>query len=95
MGPPVEIISMIKMLQQSVLFYQFQFLLAFSRTTVAYTWTALINNNINIDNQGDLAPSIQIFANQFTCITREKLRAFVLKAAISGPHLYLFMNVWQ
>ena len=32
------------------------------------------------------APVNSIYANQFKCITAEKLRVFVLKVAISGPH---------
>ena len=59
------------------LFLQFQFLLALSRTTV-------INNNIDNRVPG---PLNLIFANQFKCITRVKLRVFVLKVAISRPHL--------
>ena len=41
----------------------------------------------NIDNQGPRALLNSIFANQFKCITWEKLRVFVLKFAISDPHL--------
>ena len=41
----------------------------------------------NIDDQGPRAPLNSIFANQFNCITREKMRVFFLKFAISGPHL--------
>ena len=40
----------------------------------------------NIDDQGPRAPLNSIFANQFKCITREKLKVFVLKFAFSGPH---------
>ena len=32
-------------------------------------------------------PLNSIFANQLKCLTREKLRVFALKVAISGPYL--------
>ena len=35
-------------------------------------------------------PLNSIFANQFECITRKKLRVSVLKVAITGPHLTLY-----
>ena len=41
----------------------------------------------NIDNQGPHAPLNLIFANQFKCITRKKLRDLVLKFAIPSLHL--------
>ena len=41
----------------------------------------------NINDHGPRAPLNSIFANQFKYITLEKLRVFVLKFAISGPHL--------
>ena len=46
---------------------------------------AIINNNI--DDQGLRASLNLVFVNQFKCVTRKKLRAFVLKVVISGPHL--------
>ena len=54
-----------------------------------------INDNIHIDNQGARAPSIQITADHFQCMTRKKLRVFVLKVAIPDPDLTFFMNVMQ
>ena len=62
------------------MFLHFQFLLASPRTT-------LINNNI--DNQEARAPSIR-FCQPIEIITQAKLRGFVLKAAISGPHLNFY-----
>ena len=40
-----------------------------------------------MEDQGPLVPLNSIFANQFKRITRKKLRAFVLKVAISDPHI--------
>ena len=42
--------------------------------------------NKNIDDQGPGAHPNPILANQFKCLAREKLRFFVLKGAIVGPH---------
>ena len=53
--PPIEMLLLIRMSQKRLLFLQFQFLLAFSRTTV-------INNNID---PGGLGPLNLIFTNQF------------------------------
>ena len=50
----------------------FQFLLAFMRMQ-QYTSTT---EYINVDNQVAWAPSNQIFAVQFKCITREKFMVF-------------------
>ena len=61
-------------------FFSFKLLLAFLCSTV-------INNNVYINDQEVRAPSIQNFADQFICVTREKFRVFVLKVAILGPHL--------
>ena len=49
-----------------------------------YTHTRVITNNF--DDQGARAPTNSIFANQFKCMTRVKLRACVLKIATPGPH---------
>ena len=62
------------------MFIQFQFLVGFLRTTV-------INNSINVDDQGAQCPSIQTFANQIKCITWEKFKVFFLKVATFGLHL--------
>ena len=59
-------------------------LLASSRRT-------LINNNINIDDQGAVVPSVQIFANQFKRKNPKKFSIFVLKVVTSGPYL-IFMT---
>ena len=48
-----------------------------------YTCTTVITNNI--DDQ-EARPHQFHFANQLKCITRVKLRDFVLKAATLGPH---------
>ena len=77
-GPPsIEMQPVIKMSQKRLLFFQFQFLLASSRTTA-------INNNSDLGGPG---PLNLIFANQFKCITQVKLRVFILKVTNSGPHL--------
>ena len=68
----IEMLSMTKLWQKSLLFLQFQFLLA------------LVNN---IDDQWARVPLNSIFANQFKCIPWKKLRVFFLKFAISGHHL--------
>ena len=49
-GPPIEMLPMIKMSPKRLLFLQFQFILASSRTTV-------INNNID---PGDLGPVLKL-----------------------------------
>ena len=67
----IEMLSMTKLRQKSLLFLQFQFLLA------------LVNN---INDQWAQVPLNSIFANQFKCISWKKLRVFVLKLAISGHH---------
>ena len=54
--PPIEMLPMIKMSQKRLLFFQFEFVSAPSRTKV-------INNNIN---RGDPGYLNLIFANQFT-----------------------------
>ena len=46
---PIEMLPMIKMSQKRLLFFQFQFLLASSRTTV-------INNNIDPEGPGPPGP---------------------------------------
>ena len=61
---------MTKMWQQSLLFLHFHFLLVFLRTAT-YTRAKVINNDINIDEQGTRATSIQNFANPFKCLTRQ------------------------
>ena len=53
------------------MFFQFQFLLAFSRTNSI----RVQQTNINIDDQVARAPFNQIFAIQFKCTIREKFRA--------------------
>ena len=65
----------------------FQFLLAFPRIQ-QYT-KYYIQTNINIDDQVARAPSNQIFAIQFKCITRKKFKVFVLKVTTLGPHLII------
>ena len=47
------------------------------------------NKNINNDDQVARASQIQIFTNQFKCVTHQKFRGFVLKVATTGPHLIL------
>ena len=64
---------------KSLLFIQFQFFLAFLPTTV-------INNNINVDILRARASSIQIFVNHLKCLTQERFKIFILKAATSGLH---------
>ena len=51
------------------------------------TRTPVINHNIKNDDQEALAPSVQIFADQFKCKTRKKFRIFALKVATSGIRL--------
>ena len=75
-----------KNVKHSLLLLQFQFLLAFLRTT-GHAFNSIINNNINVDDHRARVLSILIFANQFVYITREKSRVFDLKVATSGPHL--------
>ena len=76
-GPSqIEMLPMIKMSQKRLLLF-LQFLLASSRTTA-------INNIIDPRGTG---PLNLIFANQFKCITRVKLRIFFLKVANAGRHL--------
>ena len=57
----IEMLPMIKIWQQSILFLQF--LLAFPRIHSFHS----TNNNIDLDEKGARAPSIQIFANLFKC----------------------------
>ena len=70
-------LPMIKASQKRLLFLQFQFLLASSRTTV-------INNNTDPGGPGQLN---LIFANQFKRITPVKLRVVIQKVAPYEPHL--------
>ena len=71
---------------KKVLFLDFQFLLASSRTTVhAYN----TNYQIILTTRRP-GPHQFNFANQLKCITRVKLRGFVLKVATSGPHLIFY-----
>ena len=63
------------------LFIQFQFFLTFSCTIT------VINNDIDVNDQGAQSPSIQIFVNHFKGITREKFKVFVLKLATSDFYL--------
>ena len=72
---------MTQLWQKAYCFFSFSF---FSIFRAQRFLLAFMNN---IDNQGARAPLNSIFANQFKCITREKLRVFVLKFAIPGPHL--------
>ena len=60
--PPIEMLPKIKILQKRLLFLQFEFLLGSLRTTVGYTRTTVINNNIDPGGPG---PFNLIFANQF------------------------------
>ena len=80
--PPTEMPLMIKIWQKSLLFLQFQFLLDFSRTT--YTCSTVINNNI--DNQGAKVPQFNFYKLIYMRYPGE-IKIFVLKAAVSGPHL--------
>ena len=64
--PPIEMLPIIKRVTTKPLVYSASISLAFSRTT------AVTDNNINGDDQGAWAPSIQFFVNQIKCITREK-----------------------
>ena len=57
-----------------------------------YNTLRVEQTNINIDNQVAWAPSNQIFAIQFKCITREKLKVFVLKVVTLGPHLIILLT---
>ena len=66
--------TMDKNVTKSLLFFHFQFLLAFLLTTV-------LNNNID-DTRG---PTQFNFANQFNCIIQMKLKVFVLKVATIDP----------
>ena len=75
-GPPQSKCHQLQKCHKKALLLQFLFMV-FWRTSV-------INNNI--DNHGP-APLNSNFANLFKCVTRVKLRAIVLKIAISGPHL--------
>ena len=50
-----------------------------------FSLTTVTNNNV--EDQGCRVLPTSIFASQFKRITRRKWRVFVLKIAISGPHL--------
>ena len=54
--------------------------------------TVINNNNDDLGGPGFLN---SFFGNQFKCITRVKLRVFVLKVATSGAHVTFFMNIMQ
>ena len=43
-----------------------------------------------MEDQGPQAPLNSIFANQFKRITRKKCRVFVLRVAISDPHIAFY-----
>ena len=53
----IEMLPMIKMITQSLLFLQFQFSLHFSSATV--TGTTAVSSIINIDDQGPRAPQLK------------------------------------
>ena len=75
--PSIEILPMTKICQKSLLFLQFQF---------SIFLLATVTNN-NMEDQGPRAPFNSIFASQFKRITRRKWSVFVLKVAISDPHI--------
>ena len=62
---------------------------AVSSSIFAYYSIRVQQTDIDIGDQLARAPSNQIFANQFKCTTRVKLRVFVLKVATSGYHLII------
>ena len=68
---------------KSLLFLQFQFLLASLRTTI-------INNN-----SGGPGPLNLIFANQLKCLARVKLKSFYPKNFYLSSSFNLFMNIMQ
>ena len=76
---PIEISPMTKCDKKAYSFFSFSFFLAF------FAYNSITNNNI--EDQGLRVPLNSIFASQFKRITRRKQRFFVLKVAISGPHL--------
>ena len=57
----------------------------FSRIT--YTRTTVMNNNIDDQRARDPQFKFCQHINPFICVSRAKLRLFVLRVAISGPHL--------
>ena len=61
--------------------------LSVSFSIFAYNSIRAQQTNTKIDDQVARAPSNQIFANQFKCITREKFRIFVLKVVSSVKKL--------
>ena len=76
---PIEISPMTKCDKKAYSFFSFSFFLA------SFAYNSITNNNIK--DQGLRVSLNSIFASQFKCITRRKQRVFVLKIAISGPHL--------
>ena len=74
---PIEISPMTKRDKKAKFF--FSFFLAF------FAYNSRTNNNI--EDQELRVHLNSIFASQFKRITRRKQRVFVLKVAISGPHL--------
>ena len=79
---PIEMLSITKMWQKKPIVSLVS--ASFSIFRVQPIRLAFVNN---IDDQGPRVPFNSIFANQVKCITREKLSVFVLKFAISGPHV--------
>ena len=83
--PRIEMPSMIKILTTK----PNAFSISVSFSIFAYNSILVQQTNINIGDQVAWAPSSQILASQFKYITLDKFRVFVLKAAISGPHLII------
>ena len=78
--PPIEMLLMIKMSQKRLLCLQFQFLLAFLRTTVKRT--TLINNNIDPGGPG---PLDLILANQLKWAPHNNIMGFLQYYYFRGP----------
>ena len=76
---PIEISPMTKCDKKAYSFFGFSFFFTF------FACNSITNNNI--EDQGLRVPLKSIFASQFKRITRRKRGVFVLKVAISGPHL--------
>ena len=76
---PIEISPMTKCDKKAYSFFSISFFLPF------FAYNSIIKNNI--EDQGLRVPLNSIFASQFKRMTRRKRRVFVLKVAISGPHL--------
>ena len=84
--PPIEMPPMIKMMTQSILFLLFQFLLAYfaCNDTSVQQHLAIM---LILTTKAPRTPQFKFFANQFKCTGPKKFSVFVVKVAISGPHL--------